>query len=494
MSYTEYPLKTIEPEKRLESSGRSASTGGSAAWLDFVIGVSVVGDALFFTLGMVMAFYSRHQLNGLVYFIPLEHSVSHYEGHFIFGAVLFLALAVRMGVYSPNNVLKLRQIFISLMNTVAIWAFLYLSLSLLFSFQPPISRLYVLLSSVTGLALVLSWRALFRWLLESWGISKKLRKRIVIVGWNIEATKLAEAVLKDSSNPYEIIGCLPSAHNTYRQEPPDKIKKLGDYHEIMSIHQRESIDIVLIGDLDPNTGEIIALCEFCQREMIQFKVVPTYFQILISGLHLETISGVPVLGVANLPLDSLLFRSLKRLMDIGGAIFGLILAAPLLVIFGLLVYRESPGPIIYRQKRTGHRGQSFDMHKIRSMRLDAEKDGTGWTLPNDTRRLKIGTFIREWNIDEVPQFWNVLRGQMSLVGPRPERPELIKDFKDQIRHYNARHHVKPGMTGWAQINGLRGDTDLDERLRYDLYYLENWTPILDIYIMFMTFFRHKNAC
>jgi lipopolysaccharide/colanic/teichoic acid biosynthesis glycosyltransferase len=141
----------------------------------------------------------------------------------------------------------------------------------------------------------------------------------------------------------------------------------------------------------------------------------------------------------------------------------------------------------------GRGGQLFGMYKIRSMALDAEKDGAQWAQPNDARRLKIGAFIRQWNIDETPQFLNVLRGEMSLVGPRPERPELIEDFKDQIRHYNARHNIKPGMTGWAQIHGLRGNTDLNERIRYDLYYLENWTPVLDIYIMIMTFFKNRNA-
>jgi len=341
--------------------------------------------------------------------------------------------------------------------------------------------------------LIIYWRLLLRRILDYRGISQRLRQRLVVVGWNLEADKLARAIMEDAAHPYEIVGCLPSAHNRYRMSPPNQIKRLGDYQDIAQIHDREGIDIILLGDLDPNTREIIALSEFCQREMIQFKIVPTYFQILISGLHLETISGVPVLGVAKLPLDSLLLRSVKRFIDIAGALVGLTLCAVLVPILGLLVYRESPGPIIYRQSRMGRRGQLFTIYKIRSMRLDAEKDGAQWAKPNDTRRLEIGVFLRKWNLDELPQFWNVLRGDMSLVGPRPERPELIKDFKEQIRHYNARHNVKPGMTGWAQIHGLRGDTDINERLRYDLYYLENWTPVLDIYICVMTLLHQKNA-
>jgi len=171
-----------------------------------------------------------------------------------------------------------------------------------------------------------------------------------------------------------------------------------------------------------------------------------------------------------------------------------LLSLPLIAIFGAIVYLESPGPVFYRQRRTGRNGKAFDIVKVRSMRLDAERDGkAGWTVRDDPRRLKIRALMRQWNIDEAPQFWNVLKGEMSLVGPRPERPELIATFKHEIPYYNARHNAKPGITGWSQIHGLRGNTDLSERINYDLWYLENWSVILDLQIMCMTFFRHQNA-
>jgi exopolysaccharide biosynthesis polyprenyl glycosylphosphotransferase len=464
-------------------------------WLDIIVVIAATGDVLCFIGAMLLGFYGRRLLNGLGdenlidFYIPLPD----YSGHFIFGVLLFLALSGRAGMYSAHNLIKLRQIFIGAINAVFFWALFYVCLSLLFSFRPNISRLFVVFSSIFGFAFVSYWRVLLRFLLNRNGILRRLRQRLVIVGWNLEVDALAKSIMNDVYHPYEIIGALPSAHNKYRLDPPADVKRLGDYQDIAEINQREKIDIVLLGDLDPDTKEIIALCELCQREMIQFKVVPTYFQILISGLHLETISGVPVLGIAKLPLDSLGSRLVKRAMDIVGSLIGMVISVPLLAIFGTLVYLESPGPIIYSQNRIGRRGEKFTIYKIRSMFLDAEKDGAQWAKANDQRRLKIGSFMRRWNIDEIPQFLNVLKGEMSLVGPRPERPELIKDFKDQIRHYNARHNAKPGMTGWAQIHGLRGDTDLYERLRYDLYYLENWTPVLDIYIMVMTFRWNTNA-
>jgi len=212
-------------------------------------------------------------------------------------------------------------------------------------------------------------------------------------------------------------------------------------------------------------------------------------------LHLETMSATPVLGLSPSPLDRFHNVLLKRLFDIVGAAAGLVLSAPVIVACGLMVYWESPGPILHRQRRLGRNGTHFWMYKIRSMCMNAESEGcVGWTTKNDSRRLKIGIFMRRWNLDELPQFWNVLRGEMSLVGPRPERPEFVANFKQDIPHYQLRHNIKPGMTGWAQVNGLRGDTDLFERINCDLFYLENWSFLLDLQILTMTLFRNSNAC
>jgi exopolysaccharide biosynthesis polyprenyl glycosylphosphotransferase len=186
-------------------------------------------------------------------------------------------------------------------------------------------------------------------------------------------------------------------------------------------------------------------------------------------------------------------RLIKRVVDIAGATVGLLLSFPVIAIFGMLVYRESPGPIFYHQKRTGRNGRTFKIIKIRSMRMQAEENGAQWAKENDPRRLRVGAFMRKWNIDEVPQFFNVLKGDMSLVGPRPERPELISKFKHEIPHYHARHTCLPGMSGWAQVNGWRGNTSLDERIRFDIWYVENWSVALDFRIMLMTFLQRKNA-
>jgi lipopolysaccharide/colanic/teichoic acid biosynthesis glycosyltransferase len=185
---------------------------------------------------------------------------------------------------------------------------------------------------------------------------------------------------------------------------------------------------------------------------------------------------------------------MKRTLDLVGGAFGLLVSAPLIAIFAAIVRAESPGPIFYSQVRVGRGGKDFMIHKIRSMRVDAEdEDGPQWAREGDGRRLKVGAFMRKWNIDELPQFWNVLKGDMSLVGPRPERPEFIQDFKHSVTYYNVRHTVKPGVTGWAAVNGWRGNTDLNERIRFDLDYIERWSLLFDCYIMLLTFSRNKNA-
>jgi exopolysaccharide biosynthesis polyprenyl glycosylphosphotransferase len=294
--------------------------------------------------------------------------------------------------------------------------------------------------------------------------------------------------------PFKVVGVLPPSGGFDGSKPGDIVKVLGDYEEAREIMLREQIDVVLVIDTNMSREELARLSSICEMELVDYKIIPSAFQILLSGLHLESLHGVPVLGVSRLPLHSAFNQIIKRWVDVIGATIGIIFGAPIIAIFGILVKRESPGPIFYKQVRVGRNGRSFNIYKIRSMRLDAEANGkAGWSTENDPRRLKIGSVIRKWNIDEIPQFWNVLTGEMSLVGPRPERPELISGFREVIPHYNARHNIKPGITGWAQINGFRGNTDLTERVKCDLFYIENWNLLLDFQIMMMTFIKRDNA-
>ena len=453
------------------------------------------GDAIVAVASLFFAFWLRFD-TGLRAFGAESQGItlSSYSNYILFGSASLLLVLAQKQMYEGSWLLHrystLKEVFISCM----VWGAGFVGFSLFFEFQPPLSRVYATLATATTMIGLYGWRRLLYRHLRKESVTGKLRQRILVVGWTASAQRVKEFIEKDSSHPYEIVCCVPTPAGNFQLDPPQDVMRSQDYKAIRYLLSTLALDIVLVADVNVSVKHWEALAALCEKELVQFKVVPSYFSILVSGLYLETISGVPILGVSRLPLDRMFNRLVKRLIDIVGATVGLVLSAPLIGIFGAIVFIESPGPILYRQRRLGRNGRTFDMLKIRSMRLDAEKGGkVGWSTKDDPRRLRVGAFMRKWNIDELPQFWNVLKGQMSLVGPRPERPELIKDFKHEIAHYNARHAVKPGMTGWAQVNGLRGDTDLRERISYDLYYVEHWNPFFDFQTMLLTFLNNKNA-
>ena len=453
---------------------------------------SLLCDSAVIIYALAFSYWIRVQAPIQEIGVPVTMSLRDYAGYVAFGGIALIFTLTAFGIYERQALLRFRFVSLQILKAACLWALGFLAFALIFKFQPPISRIFVAISAVLVPASLMGWRAIFHGFLQRSTVAVSLRQRILFVGWNEEAERLTGAFSQDPGSAYEVVGCVNSMRARFQRKP--KVRVLGAFAELTEVIERESVDMVVLTDVNGVKGDIVGLANTCERELVQFKVIPSYFQILVSGLHLETVGGIPVLGVSRLPLDRFVNILLKRAVDVAGAIFGLIVTAPLVAVFGALVYWESPGPIFYRTRRLGQHGVEFDIWKIRSMRLNAEHEAAGhWTLKDDPRRLKIGTFMRTWNIDEVPQFWNVLMGDMSLVGPRPESVNLIRNFKHEIPHYNARHNAKPGITGWAQVKGLRGDTDLTERINSDLWYLENWSLLLDCQIMFMTFLRKDNA-
>jgi len=456
-----------------------------------LVAMVFLGDIGTILAALLFTFYVRFRTPIREWGINAPPEIGEYSGYIILALVLYVGMLCYGGVYQHRKLLQLRNVTARILKWSVAWVGLILLGSFLLKLQPPVSRVYCLMAWVITPAMLVSWRSIFQLLLIRTSALPALKQRVVFVGWNEYAARLAQTFNRSADSAYQVIGYI-HGHADERTEP--SIAYLGAFDETERIISAIAVDILILADLDYERQRILHLASACEREMVEFKVVPSYFQILVSGLHLETVGGIPVLGVGRLPLDRIINRVVKRLVDIVGGTIGLILSFPIIAVFGTMVYLESPGPIFYRQRRSGRNGKQFDIIKIRSMRLDAEQDGNvGWTVKNDPRRLRIGAFMRKWNIDEVPQFWNVLRGEMSLVGPRPERPELVARFKHDVQHYNARHSAKPGITGWAQIHGLRGNTDLAARISYDLWYMENWSLVLDFQIMFMTLFKNHNA-
>jgi exopolysaccharide biosynthesis polyprenyl glycosylphosphotransferase len=459
-----------------------------------VIILTMICDSMVIAAAMVFSFWLRFQTFIREYGVASNFTFRDYAGYAAIGAVSMMMTLTYRQFYGRTVILRYRRVARQILEASLLWVLGFLSISLLLNFQPSVSRLYVLISGATIFSSLLVSRWLLNLVVHRSSIVASLRQRVIFVGWNDEADRLADAFGTDQADAYELVGCVRPSGRDFFKAPPDRSLILGDQEDIAQIIERRAVDMVMVADMNSAQSEIVGLANLCEKMMVQFKVIPSYFQILVSGLHLETVSGIPILGVSSLPLDQTVNIVLKRAVDIVGSLVGLLLSIPMIAIFGSLVYLESPGPILYRQRRLGRNGHEFFIFKIRSMKLDAETPGkVGWTTKNDPRRLRIGEFMRKCNIDEVPQFWNVLKGEMSLVGPRPERPELIHNFKEEIPHYNARHNVKPGITGWAQVRGFRGDTDLGERIKCDLWYLENWNPLLDFHIMLLTFIKRENA-
>ena len=427
--------------------------------------------------------------------LPGALSFQAYLGHFFIGTAIMIGCLIKFNAYNFSLLLGATQELKIVFRATFWWLLLFLGLLLALRIEPNVSRLYALIAAGCIFLALSYWRTvLANYLLPPF--SGSWRRKAIVVGWNEDSQKFTSNLLRSRSPELEIEGIL-LPEGTGREELPSIPGEVSAFEEGALLEElltnNRDIDSVFVTELPPNKlNEIAALCE---REMVSFQMIPSCFPSLLSGLNLSTLYGVPVLGVNRLPLQKSFNIHFKRAVDIVGSIVGLVLSAPVILFFGVLIYLESRGPVFYRQTRLGLKGRHFSMYKLRSMRLDSEKDGkAGWTVKDDPRCLKIGKVIRSWNLDELPQFWNVLKGEMSLVGPRPERPELIADFKGQIPNYNARHAVKPGLTGWAQVNGLRGDTDLTDRIRYDLHYIEAWSIWFDFCIIFRTCFTRKGAC
>ena len=363
---------------------------------------------------------------------------------------------------------------------------------------PPYSRTVALLAFFTVLLIVLVERfALFRAELH-WARRIAPIRRVLIIGVDDLAARIRRALEREPRLRSRLAGYLLPVEPGGREIPlssaitPKLVK--GHIGELEKVVAEEQIDEVILADMTISHKRLTQILFHCERNLIPFRMVPDLYGVLTSRVRVNHVSDIPLLGMAAWPLDAFWNRVLKRLEDLAGAFVGLLISAPVILVAAPLVKRSSPGPVFYRQIRCGIAGQPFTIYKLRTMPVDAEADtGPVWATPDDPRRTRVGEFLRKWNLDELPQFWNVLKGDMSLVGPRPERPHFVEQFKDDVGHYMTRHISRPGMTGWAQVNGFRGDTSIEERVHHDLYYLENWSLSFDLKILIQTFFNRQNA-
>ena len=321
------------------------------------------------------------------------------------------------------------------------------------------------------------------------------QKQMICVGYSRAAEEYIDRVLANPQWGYVIRGILDD--NVPAGTEYKGIKVLGriaNLNIILPENRLDEIAITLGLSEYYRLEEIVALCE---KSGVHTKFIPDYNKIIPTKPYTEDILGLPVINIRYVPLNNTFNALVKRAMDIAGSIVGIIVTSPLMLLMCAIIKLTSPGPLIYKQERVGLHNQTFRMYKFRSMEVQPEsEEKKAWTVKNDPRVTPIGKFMRHTSIDELPQLFNILKGNMSLVGPRPERPFFVEKFREEIPRYMVKHQVRPGLTGWAQVNGYRGDTSIRKRIEYDLYYIENWSIGLDIKIIFLTFFKgfiNKNA-
>ncbi|NDJ54913.1 MAG: undecaprenyl-phosphate glucose phosphotransferase [Chloroflexi bacterium] len=311
------------------------------------------------------------------------------------------------------------------------------------------------------------------------------RDRVLVVGSGEAAQAIIQKIQWSPYLGYDLVGVVNGSEGA---EEVSGAPVLGEKDNLAEIIESNEINEVIIA-LPEGTSrqEVIRLVSLCQRGSVAIKIFPDVFEFITTGVSIDDLGGLPLLSVRDIQLRGYR-RSLKRAIDMLGAGIGLVLLSPYFMLIALIIKLESPGPVFYTQERMGLDGRTFNMIKFRSMHKDADKGGRGWTTKDDPRRTRLGSWLRQRDIDELPQLINVFLGEMSLVGPRPEQPTYVEKFRDHIPRYMDRHREKGGMTGWAQIHGYRGDTSISERIKYDLWYVENWSLWLDIKILVRTVF------
>jgi Undecaprenyl-phosphate glucose phosphotransferase len=271
------------------------------------------------------------------------------------------------------------------------------------------------------------------------------------------------------------------------------VGRIDNLHYILAENKLDEIAVTLPLSSYSRLESIIDLCE---KSGVHTKFIPDYGSLVSGRPYIEDLMGLPVINIRNVPLTNTYNRVVKRAIDIASALVGLVVFSPFMLLAALAIRLSSHGPVIYKQERVGYQNKPFTIYKFRTMEMEKGEAKRSWTVKDDPRITKVGKLLRRTSIDEVPQFFNILLGEMSLVGPRPEQSMFVEQFKEEIPRYMIKHQVRPGLTGWAQINGYRGDTSIRKRIEYDIFYIENWTFLFDLKIIVMTMFKgliSKNA-
>ena len=426
-------------------------------------------------------------------------SAETYFGVLYFVVPLYLILYGIYHLYSPKRATKMwneaGNVFKA--NTVGIGLVIIIFFLMSTSIEGMVdfSRSFLLMFYCINTALTIFYRIVVRKVLSYIRRRGNNLKHILLVGYSRAAEAYLDRILENPEWGYVCHGILDDhvpAGTLYKGVKV--LGRLGNLEYILPENKLDEIAITLSLEDYDDLESIVAQCE---RSGVHTKFIPDYGSLFSSNPYTEDLGGLPVINIRYVPLSNTWNALLKRIVDVIGSIFCIILFSPVMLFAAIGTKISSPGPVIFKQTRIGLHSKPFTMYKFRTMRVQTEEEEKrGWTTQGDDRVTGFGSFLRRTSIDEMPQFFNVLMGQMSLVGPRPERPQFVEKFREEIPRYMVKHQVRPGITGLAQVKGYRGDTSIRKRIEYDLYYIENWSLWFDIKILFLTVFKgfvNKNA-
>ena len=439
--------------------------------------LNVLSDGIIIFISMLAAYWIRFYLfDGI---ITLPFMVYVYWGAAL--AVIHLIIYACLGLYRSFRKRRLYEELFTLLGANVL-GIVILMMFLFFLREVHFSRGVLLAYFCLSNAALGGKRIVLRMVLRYCRSRGFNQKHVLIVGDSQMAKQYAQILHQDRELGYHLLGYVAS------HDSCPGLHYLGSYAQLLHILERYQPDEV-VSAIDMSdysmTPKIIEACEKCG---VKLSIIPFYSEYMSGNPQFDEIDGIPLLNIRRIPLDNWGNAALKRMMDLCGSLVLLVLTSPIMLIAAIGVKLSSPGPIIFSQERVGRNKKLFRMYKFRSMRVNPQQD-TSWSKDRDPRKTPFGAFLRKCSIDELPQLVNVLKGEMSLVGPRPEIPFYVDQFKEEIPLYMVKHQVRPGITGWAQVNGFRGDTSIKARIEHDIYYIEHWTLLFDIKILFMTLFK-----
>ena len=424
----------------------------------------IIGAAYFFS------WYLRFKSGFFVQDVGVLPAKTYFSALFLIIPGYLLLYSI-FQLYMPRRVKSYRKELMDIIRANGI-GFMIFILVLYFIKQEHFSRQMLCIFFCINISLEFASRYLIRtilWKMRKQGLNQK---HILMIGESQMAEQYMDRLRENPKWGYQVF-----AH-------------LKDEEKLERILEGNELDEVVIALRAEDYGKLERIVDVCEKAGVHTKMIPDFGNVISTRPYIEDVQGIPVIHVRRVPLNIMRNRAAKRAVDLIGATVAIILFSPVMLLTVLVVALTEEGSVIYRQERVGLHNQVFYMYKFRSMIMqDEEKEKAEWSTRNDPRITPVGKLIRRTSIDELPQLFNVLKGEMSLVGPRPERPQFVQKFRDEIPRYMVKHQVRPGMTGWAQINGYRGNTSIEKRIEYDLYYIENWTMVFDMKILILTIFK-----